>query len=117
MEVPPLEALIESPFLRSDGTICGSPDTTPAPASSTLRRLPSTAEDSRNTDADHVDVSLDLLDSAIGDFPFANEASRANAIASILTPVVRRPSTAYALALYDAPQAAPERHCWLRWLP
>jgi hypothetical protein len=104
---PPLEALIESPFLRSDGTICGSPGYdastclfyAPAPG----LRLPKIPEIPTR---DHVDVSLDLLDSAIGDFPFANEASRANAIASILTPVVRPAiNSPTPLALYDAPQA------------
>lgn len=104
---PPLEALIESPFLRSDGTICDSPGYdastclfyAPAPS----LRLPEIPE---MPTRDHVDVSLDLLDSAIGDFPFANEASRANAIASILTPVVRPAiDSPTPLALYDAPQA------------
>jgi hypothetical protein len=104
---PPLEALIESPFLRSDGTICDSPGYdastclfyAPAPG----LRLPEIPE---MPTRDHVDVSLDLLDSAIGDFPFANDASRANAIASILTPVVRPAiDSPTPLALYDAPQA------------
>jgi hypothetical protein len=104
---PPLEALIEAPFLRSDGTICHYPgyDSStclfyaPAPG----LQLPEIPEVPTR---DHVDVSLDLLDSAIGDFPFADDASRANAIASMLTPLVL---TAIAgptpLALYDAPQA------------
>src|ERR1019366_2314257 len=40
------------------------------------------------------------------DFPFANKASRANAIASMLTPVVRPAiDSPTPLALYDAPQA------------
>jgi hypothetical protein len=56
--------------------------------------------------SDHLDVALDLLDSAISDFPFADDASRANAIASMLTPVVRPAiDSPTPLALYDAPQA------------
>jgi len=104
---PPLEALIEAPFLRSDGTICDRPGYdastslfySPAPS---LQPLAIPEAPTR----DHVDVSLDLLDSAIGDFPFANDASRANAIAAMLTPLVR-PAIAgpTPLALYDAPQA------------
>jgi hypothetical protein len=104
---PPLEALIEAPFLRSDGTICNDPgydaDTclfyAPAPG----LRFPQIPEAPTR---DHVDVSLDLLNSAIGDFPFADAASRANAIASMLTPLVRPAiDSPTPLALYDAPQA------------
>lgn len=104
---PPLEALIETPFLRLDGTICTRPGYdqatylfyAPAPG----LRLPEIPEAPM---VDDVDVMLDLVDSAIGDFPFADAASKANAIASMLTPVVR-PAIASPtpLALYDAPQA------------
>jgi hypothetical protein len=104
---PPLEALIETPFLRSNGSICDRPgydaDTCLfyAPAQSLeLPEIPDTPT------RDHVDVSLELLDSAIGEFPFADAASRANAIASILTPLVRPAiDSPTPLALYDAPQA------------
>jgi hypothetical protein len=104
---PPLEALIEAPFLRSDGTICDHPG---YDASTCLFYAPSPGlrvpEIPEIPTQDHVDVSLDLLDSAIGDFPFADEASRANAIASILTPFVRPAiDSPTPLALYDAPQA------------
>jgi hypothetical protein len=104
---PPLEALIEAPFLRSDRTICNDPGYdastclfyAPAPG----LQLPEIPEAPTR---DHVDVSLDLLDSAIGDFPFADDASRANAIASMLTPLVRPAiDSPTPLALYDAPQA------------
>ena len=69
---PPLEALIETPFLRPDGTICRSPGYdastclfyAPAPG----LRLPEIPEAPM---MDDVEPLLDLLDSAIGDFPFA----------------------------------------------
>jgi hypothetical protein len=104
---PPLEALIEAPFLRSDGTICDCPGYdartclfyAPAPG----LQLPGIPE---APTSDHLDVALDLLDSAIGDFPFADDASRANAMASMLTPLVRPAiDSPTPLALYDAPQA------------
>lgn len=104
---PPLEALIETPFLRLDGTVCTRPGYdkatylfyAPAPG----LRLPEIPEAPM---VDDVDVMLDLIDSAIGDFPFVDAASKANAIASMLTPVVRPAiNSPTPLALYDAPQA------------
>jgi hypothetical protein len=104
---PPLEALIETPFLRLDGTVCTRPGYdqgtglfyAPAPG----LRLPEIPEAPM---IDDVDVMLDLIDSAIGDFPFVDAASKANAIASMLTPVVRPAiDSPTPLALYDAPQA------------
>jgi len=106
-KLPPLEALIETPFLRIDGTVCTCPGYdqatylfyAPAPG----MRLPEIPEAPM---IDDVDVMLDLIDSAIGDFPFVDPASKANAIASMLTPVVRPAITSPTpLALYDAPQA------------
>jgi hypothetical protein len=55
---------------------------------------------------DDVDVALDVVDSAIGDFPFIDQVSKANALASMLTPIVRPAIEGPTpLALYDAPQA------------
>jgi hypothetical protein len=104
---PPLEALIEVPFLRSDGTICDRPG---YDAGTCLFYAPALGfhllEIPEAPTRDHVNVSLELLDSAIGDFPFADDASRANAVASMLTPLVRPAiDSPTPLALYDAPQA------------
>ena len=104
---PPLEALIETPFLRLDGTVCTRPGYdqatylfyAPAPGLD-LPEIPDAPM------VDDVDVMLDLIDSAIGDFPFVDPASKANAIASMVTPVVRPAiNSPTPLALYDAPQA------------
>lgn len=106
-KVAPLEALIETPFLRPDGTVCANPGYdsltclfyAPAPG----LRLPEIPESPM---IDDVEAILDLIDSAIGDFPFVDTASKANAIASMLTPVVRPAiDSPTPLALYDAPQA------------
>jgi len=104
---PALEALVEAPCLRPDGTVCDRPGYdsatclyyAPAPGLS-VREIPDAPM------IDDVDAALDLLDSAIGDFPFADDASRANALASLLTPLVRPAiNSPTPLALYDAPQA------------
>jgi hypothetical protein len=106
-KLPALETLIETPFLRPDGTVCTNPGYdsatylfyAPAPG----LRLPAIPEAPM---IDNVDVMLELIDSAIGDFPFVDAASKANAIASMLTPVVRPAiDSPTPLALYDAPQA------------
>ncbi len=104
---PALDGLAEAPFLRPDGTICDRPGYDPAtglfhaPAPGLrLVEIPETPM------RDHVDVALDLLEGAIGDFPFVDAAGKANAIASMLTPLVRPAiSCPTPLALYDAPQA------------
>ena len=50
-----------------------------------------------------VERALECIDDAIADFPFVDEASRANAIVSFLTPVCRPAITGPTpLALYDA---------------
>ncbi|MDP1589290.1 MAG: hypothetical protein Q8M07_16185 [Prosthecobacter sp.] len=53
--------------------------------------------------ADHIDVAVSMVHGIISDFPFVDVASRTNAIAAILTPVVR-PATKgpTPLALFDA---------------
>jgi hypothetical protein len=104
---PPLEGLIEASFLRPDGTIC---DRSGYDASTCLFYAPAPGfqvpQIPETPTRDHVDVSLELLGSAIDDFPFADDASRANAIASMLTPLVRPAIQGPTpLALYDAPQA------------
>ncbi|MBI3360830.1 MAG: hypothetical protein HY023_06945, partial [Chloroflexi bacterium] len=104
---PPLEALVEAPCLRPDGTICDRPGYDPptflfyAPAPGLL-----VPDIPLSPMIDDVETAVKLLDSAIGEFPFSNEASRANTIASILTPLVRPAIDGPTpLALYDAPQA------------
>jgi hypothetical protein len=104
---PPLEGLTEAPFLRPDGTVCDSAGYDP---SSSLFCAPAPGlqvpEIPEAPMKDDVDAATDLLDSAIGDFPFADDPSRANAIASMLTPLVRPAIEGPTpLALYDAPQA------------
>jgi hypothetical protein len=103
----PLDAVIEAPFLRPNGTICDRPGYDPASflyyAPAPGLRLPEIPDIPTR---DHIDVSLELIESAIGDFPFVDGASKANAIGSMLTPLVRAAiDSPTPLALYDAPQA------------
>jgi hypothetical protein len=101
---PPLQSVIESPALREDGTLITVPG---YDGQSRLYYAPDLAlilpEIPEQPTADHVDVAIEMVMDIIGDFPFVDQASRANAIASMLTPVCRpaiRGCTP--LALYDA---------------
>lgn len=104
---PALEAVIECPALRPDGTVldrCGYDAATRlyyAPGE-TLRVPEIPEEPSRH----HVLAALDLLQRPLQDFPFADDASRANALAALLTPIYRPAIVGCVpLSLIDAPQA------------
>lgn len=103
-DFPPLETVTEIPLIRPDGSILDQPGYDPAlrlyyvpPEGFRLAPVPL-----RPTDAEVADA-LTLLWEAIGEFPYVNDgpeldidgrgqrlsASRANAMAALLTPVVR----------------------------
>jgi len=55
---------------------------------------------------DHIEVALNLIDQVIGEFPFADQASKANAVAAMLTPIIRPAVDAPTpMGLIDAPEA------------
>ena len=106
--MPSLEAIIETPALRPDGTVLDATGydretrlvlhpaaglTMPA-----IPQAPTRAE---------LDAARELvLDELLGDFPFDSDASRANALALLLTPTLRPALRGTVpLALIDAPQA------------
>jgi hypothetical protein len=101
---PALQGIIEAPALREDGTIITVPG---YDEQSHLFYAPDDGlhipEIPEHPTSDHVDVAVDMISEVIADFPFVDEASRANAIASMLTPVcrpaIKGPTP---LALYDA---------------
>jgi hypothetical protein len=102
--LPRLEGVIESPALRPDGTIIESPGYDVAtglyyvPAEGL--RPPKVPE---NPTPDDASKAMEIIDDAIGQFPFVDDASKANAIASMLTPICRPAiSGPTPLALYDA---------------
>jgi DNA polymerase-1 len=104
---PPVEGIVETPIVRPDGSLLTTPGYDaltrliyrPAPGVTfPPLTLTPTPED--------IQRALALLDEAIGEFPYVDDASKANALALLLTPILR---TAIAgpvpLALVDAPQA------------
>jgi hypothetical protein len=104
--LPPLEAITESPTLRRDGSILIKPGYDPAtrliyhPAKSfTMPTVPD-----RPVRADVVDA-LKMLAEVLWDFPFLDGANFSNALALMLTPIIRPHIDLSPLALIDAPQA------------
>lgn len=103
---PALVGVIESPALRPDGTIIEIPGYDAATRlyyapDPTIQQCPvpanPTVEDARQAAA--------LLEEVIGDFPFAEPASKANALALPLTPIIR-PAVegCVPIGLIDAPK-------------
>ncbi len=103
---PALEGVVEQPVLRPDGTILDTPGYDaatrlvylPAPG----LRIPSIPA---NPNADELMAAVTLIDEALEGFPFADAASRANAVAGLLTPLIRHFINGRApLELINAPQ-------------
>jgi hypothetical protein len=102
--LPPLTAVVEAPTFRPDGTVIDQPgyDTRTGMyyAQSALEIKP-VAE---RPDGDDIRAALDMIDDAICDFPFVDQASRANLLGLMLTLVLRPAiSSCVPLALIDAP--------------
>jgi hypothetical protein len=104
---PALEAVVESPILRPDGSIFAAPG---YDAKTRLyyrpvqgfRRPEIPAEPSK----DEVRTALELLNEAIGEFPYADRASAANTLGLLVTLLIRQAIPGpVPLALIDAPQA------------
>lgn len=105
--LPALNAIVEVPTLRRDGTLVDTPgyDRQSRLFYAPVRnlRLPPMPEE---ICSDHVDIAKTLIDEAIGEFPYADESSRANLYGLLLTPILRPAlGGCTPLALVDAPQA------------
>ena len=105
---PPLTGVSSCPLVRPDGTIVtteGYDAKLQVYYADQGLQLPPIPD--RPTKQD-VGKALDWIDHALGDFPFRGEADRANAIAMLLTPLIRyalpRPAC-LPLFLVDAPQS------------
>ena len=102
---PRLEGIIEAPALRPDGTVISEPGYDPSTGlfyapNSGLIVPPIPAEPTRKDLRAAVAQIADLLT----DFPFVDASSKANAIATIITPIARPAITGpVPLALFDAP--------------
>jgi hypothetical protein len=103
--LPPLSGVVRAPILRNDGTICTRSGYDPV---SRLMYCPdpglTLAPVPEYPDVNEVQACADILLKLIGDFPFADAASRANALA-ILFSLLMRPVIGghVPLAIVDAP--------------
>jgi hypothetical protein len=104
---PSLEAVVEAPIMRPDGTIFDTPGYDPE---TRLYYRPGEGFDvgpipETPTKGD-TRAAIRLLDEAVGEFPYEDGASAANTLALMLTPLVRQAvSGPVPLALIDKPQA------------
>ncbi|GCE18664.1 hypothetical protein [Dictyobacter kobayashii] len=101
---PPLDSIIEFPIFRPDGTLIEIPgyDAVTRSVYVPLPSLKIPPIPEQPTDEDIMNAQV-LLDEAIGEFPYENEASHANAIGLMLTPLIRQSINGHVpLALIDA---------------
>jgi hypothetical protein len=103
---PSLLAIIEVPVMRPDGSILAQPGYDAAtslyyhPSSDLM--MPTIPDTPTESD---LKAATALIKNVICDFPFDSEASGANAIATMLTPIVRPMLDGLApLAVFDKPQ-------------
>lgn len=104
-DFPPLAGIARAPILRHDGTICTQAGYDPVSRlyycpdlGLTLSPIP------EYPTTDEVQACLDILLNVISDFPFADDASRANALAVLFTLLMRPVVTGHVpLAIVDAP--------------
>lgn len=104
---PALEAVVEAPILRPDGTIF---DTRGYDPKTRLYYRPAGdfefPDISREPGKEEIRKALELVNEAIGEFPYADKASAANTLGLMLTPLVRQAIPGpVPLALIDKPQA------------
>ena len=104
--IPALAGVVETPVIRPDGTLLNTTGYdrqtwlyyAPRPGF-TLSAVP------EQPSREQMQEAVSLLDEALGDFPFADTASRANAYALLLTPFVRHamPEALVPMAIVDSP--------------
>ena len=104
---PPLEAVVESPILRPDGSICAAPGYDPK---TRLYYRPAPGfecpEIPEKPAREDVRSALDLINEAVGEFPYSDRASAANTLALLITMLIRPAIPGLIpLGLIDAPQA------------
>jgi primase-polymerase (primpol)-like protein len=103
---PPLEAIVEIPAIRSDGTILEHPGYDPA---TRLYYAPRAGIESCqvpfNPSQAERAAALAVILEAIGEFPYVDEADLANALALLFTPFLRPAIKRHVpLALVDSPK-------------
>lgn len=103
---PALQGIVEAPALRADGTVLTEPgyDMTTRLLYVPVRGLHIPAIPEKPTKP-QVAAALDAVEEIIGGFPFVDEASKANTLATMLISVMRPAIKGKTpLALIDAPQ-------------
>jgi hypothetical protein len=104
---PPLLAITPNPVIRANGTILSIPG---YDAESRLYYEPESGlkvpEIPDNPTKEQLQAAIDLFKETICDFPYENDASHANALATLMCPVIRPMiDGCVPLALFDKPQA------------
>jgi hypothetical protein len=103
---PALSAIVETPVIRPDGSILDQPGYDRA---TKLYYAPHDGMEAckvpLHPTQEEREAALALLLSAVGEFPYVNDADKANALGLLLTPVLRPAIKRHvALALIDAPK-------------
>jgi hypothetical protein len=101
------EALTEAPFIRPDGVIVAQPgyDAPTRTFYAPVGNMEGFFVQERPT-ANDIDCARSLIEDALGEFPFVDQASRANAFGLFITPEVRPAIIGnIPMGLADAPQA------------
>jgi hypothetical protein len=101
-----LEAIVEFPVFRPDGTLLDRPGYDQATrlfyAPTPGLDLPPIPE---HPTPEQIVDAISLIDEAIGEFPFQDTASHANAYGLLLTPLIRQSISGHVpIALLDAPR-------------
>ena len=101
---PVLDAVVEAPTPRPDGTILLKPG---YDAASRLYLMPSAGlegiEIPDQPCSDHVDIARETIRDALDDFPFVDSASYANAVGALMTAICRQIiGGPVPMALFDA---------------
>lgn len=107
---------MESPILRPDGSIFATPGYD-AQTRLYYRPVPGFRhpEISAGPGKDEVRAALELVNEAIGEFPYADRASAANTLGLLVTLLIRQAIPGpVPLVLIDAPRPGPARPCWRR---
>jgi hypothetical protein len=103
---PALDTIVETPVLRPDGSILDTPGYDKQ--TRLYYVLTSGMEEClvpENPTPEEREAALALIWQAFGEFPYAGEADRANALALLLTPIVRPAIKRHVpMALADAPK-------------
>ncbi|WP_251942259.1 bifunctional DNA primase/polymerase [Salinibacter ruber] len=90
IDLPPLDSIVEVPVLREDGSVLDEPG---YDESSRLYYRPDESLDVPDVPDDptgeEIERAKETIWKPLQDFPFVNQASKANALALMLTPIVR----------------------------